>query len=229
MKKRDALLEMKQKEYMKLVIDVPVKDIPLFFQSSQEIGLTGEGYFYFFLSLDFHGQTNPMYTKKNTRLQTHRLSDDEIQELIFKDVGGDLENNNSSMPRYCFSLQIQFVNRFLYVEGDTRSKGFDTHFSYRRRNYTAPESALPHYRSFAYYRLMRQDHAEVTDLLERIYASTTGSPPFDEHKPIYKDSFEELRGTLNKGFCFITRKVTCNYIQYTVPYKKKSAFLYFPR
>ena len=95
---------MKQKEYMKLVIDVPVKDISLFFQSSQEIGLTGEGYFYFFLSLDFHGQTNPMYTKKNTRLQTHRLSDDEIQELIFKDVGGDLENNNSSMPRYCFSL-----------------------------------------------------------------------------------------------------------------------------
>ena len=39
MKKRDALLEMKQKEYMKLVIDVPVKVIPLFFQSSQEIGL----------------------------------------------------------------------------------------------------------------------------------------------------------------------------------------------
>ena len=72
---------------------------------------------------------------------------------------------------------------------------------YRTKNYSTPESATPHYRSFAYYRLMRQDHAEVEDLLKRIYASTIGSSSFDEHKPkIYKNSFEELRGTLNKGF-----------------------------
>ena len=72
----------------------------------------------------------------------------------------------------------------------------------RQKNYSTPESAVPHYRSFAYYRLMRQDHAEATNLVERIYASTIGSPTFDEHRPIYKNSFEELRGTLNKGFLF---------------------------
>ena len=87
---------------MKLVIDVPVKEFPTFFQSCQEIGLTGEGVYYFFLSLDFHGQTNPLYAKTSTRMQTHRLTDAEIQELIFKDVGGDQENNNSSIPRYYF-------------------------------------------------------------------------------------------------------------------------------
>ena len=53
---------------------------------------------------------------------------------------------------------------------------------------------------------MRQDHAEVTDLLERIYASTTGSSTFDEHRTIYKNSFEELKGTLNKGFFVLSDK-----------------------
>ena len=51
-KKREALLELKQKEYMKLVIDIPVKDFPIFFQACQEIGLTGEGVYYFFLTLN---------------------------------------------------------------------------------------------------------------------------------------------------------------------------------
>ena len=66
------------------------------------------------------------------------------------------------------------------------------------RNYSTPESATPHLRSFGYYRLMKQDHTEVTDLLERIYASTDGSS-FDDPKPSpYKKTFEELRGASSK-------------------------------
>ena len=110
---------------MKLVIDVPVKEFPTFFQSCQEIGLTGEGVYYFFLSLDFHGQTNPLYTKTSTRMQTHRLTDAEIQELIFKDVGGDKENNNSSIRRYYF-LDDRYCLKVDFVEGNSRSKHFDT-------------------------------------------------------------------------------------------------------
>ena len=84
---------------MKLVIDVPVKDFPIFFQACQEIGLTGEGVYYFFLTLDFHGQTNPIYTKKSSRIHTNRLTDAELQELIFQDVGADQENNSTFTPR----------------------------------------------------------------------------------------------------------------------------------
>ena len=65
-------------------------------------------------------------------------------------------------------------------------------------NYSTPASAAPHYRSFAYYRLMKQDHAEVRDLLDRIHPSTTGNS-WKDKKPIYEDSFEELAGTLRKG------------------------------
>ena len=98
-KKREALLELKQKEYMKLVIDIPVKDFPIFFQACQEIGLTGEGVYYFFLTLNFHGQTNPLYTRKSSGIHTHRLTDAELQELIFEDVGGDQDNNGTSSKR----------------------------------------------------------------------------------------------------------------------------------
>ena len=111
-KKKDALLELKQKEYMKLVIDVPVKDFPMFFQACQEIGLTGEGVYYFFLTLDFHGQTNPLYTKKTSHVQTHRITDAEIQELIFKDVGEESDNNSTFKSRYdilCKIMNIQSV------------------------------------------------------------------------------------------------------------------------
>ena len=99
-KKKDALLELKQKEYMKLVIDVPVKDFPIFFKACQEIGLAGEGVNYFFLTLDFHGQTNPLYTKKSSSVQTHRITDAELQELIFKDAGEDSQNNSTFKSRY---------------------------------------------------------------------------------------------------------------------------------
>ena len=86
---------MKQKEYTKLVIDVPVSELPTFFQTCQEIGLTGEGVRFFLLSLDFHGQTNPMYTKKSAQFRTHRISEEELRELIFKDVNGS-ENYTST-------------------------------------------------------------------------------------------------------------------------------------
>ena len=93
-------------------------------------------------------------------------------------------------------------SKFIILIEDELHINFYKTYSFfgRQKNYSTPESAVPHYRSFAYYRLMRQDHAEATNLVERIYASTIGSPTFDEHRPIYKNSFEELRGTLNKGF-----------------------------
>ena len=82
---------------MKLVIDIPVKELPIFFQFCQELGLTGEGYRIFLLSLDFHGQTDPMYTIKSKQFEKHKMSDEELRELIFKDVGASVKN--SSMNR----------------------------------------------------------------------------------------------------------------------------------
>ena len=77
------------------------------------------------------------------------------------------------------------------------------------RNYSTPESATPHLRSFGYYRLMKQDHTEVTDLLERIYASTDGSS-FDDPKPSpYKKTFEELRGTSSRVILYSISFLYC--------------------
>ena len=81
---------------MKLVIDIPVTELPVFFQICQELGLTGEGYRIFLLSLDFH-ETDPMYTLKSNQFESHKMSNEELQELIFKDVGASV--HNSSMPR----------------------------------------------------------------------------------------------------------------------------------
>ena len=85
---------MKQKEYMKLIIDIPVKELPTFFQFCQELGLTGEGYRIFLLSLDFHGETDPMYTSKSQKFKDHKMSDEELRELIFKDVGASVKNSS---------------------------------------------------------------------------------------------------------------------------------------
>ena len=93
--KKDELLEVKQKEYMKLVIDVPVKVLPTVFQICQEIGLTGEGYYYFITSLDFHGQTDPMHILKSAKVITKRIPEDELRELIDKDAD-NMEKNQSS-------------------------------------------------------------------------------------------------------------------------------------
>ena len=94
--KKDELLEVKQKEYMKLVIDVPVKVLPTMFQICQEIGLTGEGYYYFITSLDFHGQTDPMHILKSAKVITKRIPEDELRELIDTDADNHDEKNQSS-------------------------------------------------------------------------------------------------------------------------------------
>ena len=87
---------------------------------------------------------------------------------------------------------------------------------FSKRNYSTPESATPHLRSFGYYRLMKQDHTEVRDLLERIYASTDGSS-FDDPKPSsYKKTFEELRGTSSK---VILCSINCILLRFNIELK----------
>ena len=91
------MLELKQKEYMKIVTDVPVKDLPIFFQRCQEIGLTGEGVYYFLTSLDFHGQISlNRSTTETENVNTRRLSDEEIKELMFNDIKRDQDNTTSA-------------------------------------------------------------------------------------------------------------------------------------
>lgn len=80
---------------MKIVIDISAKELPTFFQQCQEIGLTGEGVYYFLTSLDFHGQTDPNYNTKSSRLKTNRISEEELRELIFKDIN-EPENDTST-------------------------------------------------------------------------------------------------------------------------------------
>ena len=80
---------------MKIVMDVSVQELPIFFQECQEIGLTGEGVYYFLTSLDFHGQTDPNYNAQSSRLKTNRISEEELRELIFNDIS-DSENATST-------------------------------------------------------------------------------------------------------------------------------------
>ena len=69
----------------------------------------------------------------------------------------------------------------------------------RNKNYSTPALAVPHYRSFAYYRLLKQENAVAKELLDRIYASDRVTTSNDDHKTMYENSFDELMGKLKKG------------------------------
>ena len=72
---------------MKIVVDVPAKELPIFFQSCQEIGLTGEGVYYFLTSLDFHGPIESYENAETAHLKANKISEEELKELIFNDIG----------------------------------------------------------------------------------------------------------------------------------------------
>ena len=84
---------------MKILVDVPVKELPIFFQSCQEIGLTGEGVYYFLTSLDFHGPIKSYAYAETTYLKANKLSEEQLKELIFNGVGEESNSTTISQMR----------------------------------------------------------------------------------------------------------------------------------
>ena len=80
-----------------MLVDVPVKELPIFFQSCQEIGLTGEGVYYFLTSLDFHGPIKSYADAQTTYLKANKLSDEKLKELSLNGVGEESNTTISQM------------------------------------------------------------------------------------------------------------------------------------
>ena len=82
-----------------MLVDVPVKELPIFFQSCQEIGLTGEGVYYFLTSLDFHGPIKSYADADTPYLKANKLSDEKLNGLIFNGVGEESNTTTISQMR----------------------------------------------------------------------------------------------------------------------------------